>query len=100
MKVGMGLMMIFLKLVQSPLSICLNCGDLAFSVTSCWFGCLSFALVRFSAIPTLMGFYGSFAVLNHFSGGGGLVGWVTSPLGVGVGGGEFLGGEKTCPDFS
>ena len=47
----------FLEPAQSSLSICLNCGDLAISVPSCWFGCLSFTLVRFSAIPTFIRFY-------------------------------------------
>jgi len=76
----------FLEPAQSPLSICLNCGDLAFSVPSCWFGCLSFTLVRFSAIPTFMRFYSLvfakntsasryFAgVLTKFSAHGGILG--------------------------
>jgi len=49
----------FLEPAQSPFSICLNYGDLAFLVPSGWFGCLSFTLVRFSAIPTFMRFYGT-----------------------------------------
>jgi len=42
---------------QSPLSICLNCGDLVFSIPSCWFGCPSCTSFRFSAIPTFIRFY-------------------------------------------
>jgi len=41
-----------LEPAQPPL--CLNRGDLAFFVPSCWFGCFSFTLVRFSAITTFM----------------------------------------------
>jgi len=89
-----------LEPAQSRLSICLNSGDLAFSVPSCWFGCLCFTLVRFSAIPTFMRFYGSFAVLNPFSGVEGSS-WAGSPHPRGwVWGGEFLGSEKTCCGFS
>ena len=47
----------FLEPAQSRLSICLSCSNLAFSVPSCWFGCLSSTLFRFSAIPTFIRFY-------------------------------------------
>ena len=55
----------FLEPVQWSPSICLKCGQqavasgkLEFFVSSCWLGCLSSTLTRFSAIPTFMRFYG------------------------------------------
>ena len=54
----------FLELAQSSPSVYLKCGQqavangkLEFLVSSCWLGCLSFTLARFSAIPTFMRFY-------------------------------------------
>ena len=49
-----------LEPAQLPLSTCLNCGDLVFFVPSCWFGCFSFTLVRFSAILSYTRIYGIF----------------------------------------
>jgi len=52
----------------SPLAlvlVCLNCGDLTFFVASRWLGCLSFTLVRFSAIQTFMRIYGSSCGRKH-----------------------------------
>ena len=69
----------FLEPVQWSPSICLKCGQqavasgkLEFFVSSCWLGCLSSTLTRFSAIPTFMRFYGIFS--SPFGGGG----WKTS----------------------
>ena len=64
MKVGTALERIFLSLPNRR-PPCLKCGqqavasgNLGFFVSSCWLGCLSSALARFSAIPTFMRFYG------------------------------------------
>lgn len=47
-------MRIFLNLANRRSPIRLNCGDLASSVLSCWLDCLSFILVRLTAILTFM----------------------------------------------
>ena len=60
-------MRIFLNLANRRSPIRLNCGDLASSVLSCWLDCLSFTLVRPTAIPTFMRLsYGSAAFLFFF----------------------------------
>jgi len=41
----------FLELAQPPWSICLNCGEFAFSAPSCWHDCLSFALALVRLLP-------------------------------------------------